>query len=112
MSDTPRQTVEVSRLLEELAREIAVRVVDHLRATDVPGYLDQSTSPLGRRRHIAAVRSGRLPGIRIGRRYLARSEDVDAYVARAPATRDSSRILHPVDDLAAELGFTGRRKAG
>jgi hypothetical protein len=97
--------------LDELARQIAARVVDQLRATDLPGYVDQSVSPLGRRRHIAAIRSGNLPGVRIGRRYLARQDDVERFMAtdgkrsRAVATTPE----HDLDALAAELGFRKRR---
>jgi cell division septation protein DedD len=102
----------MSALVERIAQSVAQRVVDHLRATDFPGYVDQSTSPLGRRRHIAAVRASRLPGIRVGRRYLARREDVDAYVASSPAAEQPARDRHSIDELAQELGLTRRRNAG
>lgn len=92
----------VRTLATFFARTIAGLVVDQLRAADFPGYVDQSSSPLGRRRHIAAVRSGRLPGIRVGRRYLARSSDVDALVRDGIiASQESSSV----DDLAADLGL-------
>ena len=50
-----------------------------------------------------------LPGIRVGRRYLARHEDVDAYVARRSTTKErGSGAADTVDGLARELGLAGR----
>lgn len=99
----------LSVLAQQIAEMVAARVVNHLRATELPGYVDQSASPLGRRRHIAAVRNGSLPGIRVGRRYLARHEDVDAYVARRSTTKErGSGAADTVDGLARELGLAGR----
>ena len=43
--------------------------------------VDQSSSPLGRRRHLELVRAGALPAMRDGRRVLVRRSDIDAYLA-------------------------------
>jgi hypothetical protein len=95
-------------LLELIADAVARRVVDRLRSNDDPDWVDQAKSPLGRRRHIAAVRSGELKGLRVGRRYIAHKRDLDAFVAalaetepRAESTDDES-----VEEMAARLGLT------
>ena len=94
---------------EVIARAIAIQVVEHLRAKEFPGYIDQSASPLGRRRHIEAVRSGRLPGVRVGRRYLARAADVDALIRDGSVASIENT---DVAELAAELGIELRRRSG
>lgn len=66
----------------ELAREIAKHLADELRAVPLDGLIDQHSSPLGARRHITAIRSGSMPGYRIGRRWLARKDDVEAHAAK------------------------------
>ena len=66
----------------EDVERIAAAVVDKLRAGDQPEYFDQHSSPLGPRKHCAAIRSGELEGLQLGRRWLARRVDVGAYVAR------------------------------
>ncbi len=98
-------------LFDALAELVAQKVVDKLRAGDMPGYVDQASSPLGRRRHISAIRQGKLPGLSVGRRYLARVTDVEAYVTRRPpsdvATSSTSRMSceRDIDALAAKLGL-------
>ena len=67
--------------IPDLAREIARHLADELRAGDTRDLIDQRGSPLGSRRHIAAIRSGRIPGYRIGRKWLARRDDVEQYAA-------------------------------
>ena len=94
-------------LLDQLARLIARHVVDELRAGSSPDWVDQASSPLGARKHCAAIRSGKLPGARVGRRWLARREDVDRYI-REPHPR-KPRKASLADDLAAELGVEVKR---
>jgi hypothetical protein len=102
----------LAALVEELAERVAQRVVEKLTADELTGFVDQSTSPLGRRRHIEAVRSGRLPGRRLGRRYIAKTSDVEAYIASTTARADrSNESVDDVDALAAELGLESRPHA-
>jgi hypothetical protein len=75
---------EAAELIRALARLIAHEVVEMLRDDEV-GWVDQHGSPLGPRRHVAAIRSGALRGKQLGRLWVARKEDVEAYVAGAPA---------------------------
>jgi hypothetical protein len=109
-TDIPTGRDELRAALELIARAIAPAiaraVVDELRASD-DEWLDQKSSPLGARRHCAAIRSGELPGRRIGRRYLAKRDDVEAYVkqqAKKPrkAKADDDADL---DELAREIGL-------
>ena len=95
----------LSAFIEQLADLVADRVVERLREGS-SGVVDQTTSPLGRRRHIAAIRSGKLIGRQVGRQYLAQRADVDAYIR---GTQRTHAVVedHPdeVDQLADELGL-------
>lgn len=84
-------------------RRIARAIVDELRAGTDPEMLDQHASPLGPRRHCAAIRSGKLKGVQIGRRWLARREDVAAYVATLDTKQPTKRSAEA--ELAEELGI-------
>jgi hypothetical protein len=72
-------------MMRAFATEIARAVVAELRAGDAPGLIDQTASPLGRRRHIAAVRArvarGDSSAAIVGRRCLLAREALDAELA-------------------------------
>lgn len=98
----------VQPLIDLLAEPIARRVVDLLRAGDVSGHVDQHDSPLGSRRHCSLIRTGKIPGVRVGRRYLARREDVDRYLSGTTAPTLPSPAPEGADgdaELARELGL-------
>ena len=98
-------------LFEQFADAVAEKIVQRMQSG--PGtYVDQSTSPLGRRRHIAAIRSGKLPGTRVGRQYLARAADVEAFVRSTHSEVDDSDPVDTVDELAVELGLGKSRSGG
>lgn len=99
---------ELDRLVELLAERIADAVVRRLGRPNSDEYVDQSTSPLGRRRHIDAIRSGALPGRQVGRLYLARRSDVEMFIGKQPAAREQARP-DEADELAAELGLVRKR---
>jgi hypothetical protein len=100
-------TAALDGLLDLIADAVARRVVDRLRSNDDPDWVDQATSPLGRRRHIAAIRSGELKGLRVGRRFIAHKRDVEALVAtlaeREP--REDVSNEETVEQMAARLGL-------
>jgi hypothetical protein len=58
---------------------------------------------------VALIRSAAIPGRRVGRRWLARAEDIQRYLASAepPKSRPRRAKAEPqsIDTLAAELGF-------
>jgi hypothetical protein len=93
--------------LRALARELAPLIALELRAGELPGMVDQVGSPLGRRRHIAAVRrrvgSCRPGAAIVGRRHLlspeALTEELEA-LGRKPRKRPAEP-----EALAAELGL-------
>lgn len=102
----------MSAALEEairvLAREIAREVVSELRAGELD-MVDQAASPLGRRRHIAAVRSrvasGATGAAIIGRRYLLTREAIEAELMRVSGARRSKPKLEAVTDLLVRYGL-------
>jgi excisionase family DNA binding protein len=78
------------------------------------GWLDQSSSPLGRRLHCALARRGALPARKVGRRWLVRRADVDAYIAQPqpvqPESASPERTAEEEQEeriraLCAENGF-------
>lgn len=73
---------------------------------DETGWVDQHSSPLGNRRHVKAIREGELPGRQLGRRWVARRADVDAYVADVPKPKREAKTA---DELAERLGLPLRR---
>jgi hypothetical protein len=66
--------------LEQLAQRVADLVVDRLQSQRLQGFYDQDTSPLGPRHHCSAIRSGKLRGHKVGRKFIATIEDVAAYL--------------------------------
>jgi len=82
-------------LAQALAPHLAREVVALLRTGETPGMVDQTASPLGRRRHINAVRkrvAEGAPGAAIvGRRFLLAREHVDAELAATSAKSKRKR---------------------
>jgi hypothetical protein len=92
-------------VLDDLAERIEAKQQARARA-----FVDQAASPLGPRRHINAIKSGQLPGNRVGRRYLALAADVDLFIKRSKRPRATD--VEPADEtdvLAGELGFQKRK---
>lgn len=105
----------IGTLFEQLVDRVADRIADGLfqKLQGTGGdYVDQTASPLGPRRHIAAIRSGKLQGAKIGRQYIARAADVDAFVRNSPAECVADEPADEIDELAAELGLQKRSKGG
>ena len=96
-------------LLEELADEVARRVLDGLRAGRHPSQVDQHASPLGPRRHCAAVRrrlaAGLAGGTILGRRLLLTPEAVEEELASSRVKRPAPDAESDVRDLAKEMGL-------
>ena len=61
------------------ADELVAAIETHTGASE---WVDQDQSPLGRRRHLDAVRRGDLPASKDGRRVLVRRADVEAYILK------------------------------
>jgi hypothetical protein len=74
-------------LLDEFAERVAAKVSERLSCGSLPGAIEQARSPLGRRRHIAAVRrrvaAGQPGAAIVGRRHLLSAEALTEELARA-----------------------------
>jgi len=95
----------IETIARALAPTLARAVVTELQAGTMPDMLDQHASPLGPRRHVAAIRSGKLRGVQVGRRWLAKHDDVDQYVATLTEKATTPRKSSPEMELARELGI-------
>ena len=86
---TPRARRELAAagLLSALEGYLRVILGDMTSATE---WVDQHTSPLGKRLHMASVRRGDLRGVKHGRRILVRRADLDAFLASCSTRRRAS----------------------
>lgn len=66
--------------LRPLVRLLAPLIREELSSDPREGWIDQATSPLGRRAHRELAKAGAFSAQKIGRRWLARTVDVDAYI--------------------------------
>lgn len=78
-NDNPTEATMVAALLP-LARLLAPFVAAELAANAGDTWIDQRTSPLGRRAHRELAKSGAFPASKVGRYWRARRADVDAYI--------------------------------
>lgn len=74
-------------------------------------WVDQKRSPLGRAKHLALAKSGKIAAVKEGRQVLVKRSDIDAYLAKhkvvaVDAEADEKR---EVARLAATIG-RGRRR--
>lgn len=85
-----------------LARILAPFIAEELRRILSDDWLDQTTSPLGRRRHCELARAGAFPASKEGRRVRARRADVDAYItaSRTRRTTHAVALARPASDTA------------
>lgn len=95
-------------LLDALAEKVADLVVARLTAGTQAGTVDQCGSPLGRRRHIAAVRKRVGTGVAgaaiVGRRHLLTREALQEELGTAsmkPRKANGAAVaVEPVDAMA------------
>lgn len=111
-------TIEIVQLL---ARLLVPHVAEELRRSSADDWVDQTTSPLGRRRHCELARRSAFPAFRDGRRWRARRADVDAYITSmrrgsvpcgAPSHDATSPGESDVRALLAEVGLDLAPPAG
>ncbi len=72
------------------------RIVDAIEGRAGDDWVDQKASPLGRARHCELVRSGKIKGVKEGRRVMARRSDIEAYLAKHEVIRVDAKA----DDVA------------
>ena len=85
-------------------------LVDAIEAVSVPDWVDQKTSPLGRRRHLTLARTGVLKSTKDAGRVLIRRVDIERYLER------NSRIVVDVKadedrEVARVLAAIGRKNS-
>lgn len=102
---------------ELAAAEAKVRVLEEAAAearANKRTWTDQAQSPLGRRRHCAAVRrlvaEGSAGAAVVGRRHLLSTQALDDELARASSRLRPDRSRSVADGLRAELRLVRRRK--
>lgn len=115
MTTRPIRAVELTpdARIARAKRVIAEAITDLVEAQVAKGvvaseWVDQDTSPLGRGRHLALVRSRVLPGVREGRKVLVRRQDLDAYLA----TRAAMPVVEDPDDVEGLMDAVTKRAAG
>ncbi len=79
------------------------KLFDVIEGSSADDWVDQKASPLGRARHCELVRSGKIKGVKEGRRVMVRRSDIEAYLAKHAVVR--------VDASADESAEVARVKA-
>jgi len=101
--------------LERAKRSIAEAVSEMIEATIARGvaaneWVDQNHSPLGKRRHLALARAGKLPSKKIGQLVLVKREDMNAYLDREGLSRGPRPEDEDVLDVVERITAGGRRR--
>jgi len=93
----------IAAALRPLARLLAPLVAAELASAAGEDWIDQETSPLGRRKHRELAKRGAFPAHKDGRRWRARRADVDAFIEaqRPGAAREGPTANHDTADDAA-----------
>jgi hypothetical protein len=77
LSPRVERELAASALLAAIDRYIRVAIRAPSQAEE---WVDQHTSPLGKRAHLEAVRSGKLRGVKHGRRILVRRAELNSFL--------------------------------
>lgn len=96
----------LDEILDELAQRVAAVVVERLRGGD-PGMIDQSSSPMGRRRHCTAVKRrvarGEPGAAIVGRRHLLSPEALSEELGRVSGKPGAPHASASAGSVRAEL---------
>jgi excisionase family DNA binding protein len=98
---TPEARIDAAR------RAIANAIDELIEAKIAMGvasseWVDQMTSPLGKRRHLRLVREGVLQAVKDGRRRLVRRSDINAYLESQPV-RTPPKREDDVDEMMLRI---------
>lgn len=104
---TGQQSEALGAFLDALAERVAALVTERL-LSGAPGMTDQAASPLGRRRHCAAVKrrvaSGKPGAALVGRRHLLSAEALAEELSRVSGQRPDDATPSPASgSVRAEL---------
>ena len=80
-------------------------------ADDRTEWLDQHSSPLGKRKHLQLCRDGELKARAVGKLRLVRREDLDTYLDAHPQRVREPELVAttPAGDMVAEMRSAARR---
>lgn len=97
---TPEARIDAAKrsLASAIDELIEARLAKGAAASE---WVDQSTSPLGKSRHLRLVRAGVLPAAKDGNRRLVRREDIEAYLQANPV--HPSKLPAIEDDVDAMM---------
>ena len=98
--------------LREALLYAAELICDAIEENGAGDWVDQSSSPLGRKKHLALARAGTLKATREGRRVLVRRADIDAYLEkrRGVTVEPEGDLERDVAKILSLVG-TGRRRS-
>lgn len=106
----------IHEAIEPLLNALADKIVARLAAGTRPDMLDQAGSPLGRRRHIAAVRArvarGDAGAAIVGRRYLLTRDVLEAELQLVAKRKAKLKKAAQDDELAAARERYGLEQKG
>ena len=106
---TPRAPDLMSALFDEV-RAIVRAELAAQRSVDVDWY-DQTSSPLGKKRHLYLARAGKIPACKVGKMVLIRRADVDEYIRKHPVRPRDERVATDqaesaqADQILAAYGY-------
>lgn len=104
---------ELAAALDVLADALADRIAQRLLTGQHDGWIDQSASPLGPRRHRAAVKrriqAGEPGAAKVGRRHLLSKDALEAELGAGSSTKKAPAAPSIADELRAELRLVGGR---
>lgn len=105
---TPEARVE--RAKRRLADDIDELVEAKLAKSAAGGeWVDQKTSPLGRKKHLRLARQGKFPSKKEGRQVLVRRDDLNAYLERHGIARGTRNEDDDVEDILDTITKGGKR---
>jgi hypothetical protein len=100
---------DLARVLRRAADELDA--IESERRAERRGWTDQSSSPLGRRRHVARVRAriaaGQGGAAQIGRRYVLSQEALDEELTLLSGPKKVEQSESGPDALRRRLGLVG-----
>lgn len=96
--------------LRDKLRALADELADVIEKSGGDEWVDQTRSPLGRSKHLALAKAGKLPASKEGRKVLIKRSHIEAYLAKKQIV-----VVDPEADQEREvqrvLAELGRRSA-
>lgn len=106
---TPQAKIERGIRLQAEGQRLIIEGTIEERGASAE-WVDQRSSPLGRRKHLALAREGKLPSQKHGSRVLVRRDDLNAYIEREGLGRGRRVDDEDVTDVVEGILKTGARR--